>query len=218
MICWDDECDRPARKLGLCTKHYDRFRKHGDTKTVLKGAPPRVPKRPCSIEDCDNIAKNRGWCPKHYSRWRTYGDPMVTSRVVSTAGPLATFLANVEQRGPDECWPWMRKPSRVGYGYIAWFNRKVWYVHRVAYVLAYGEIPGSDDEGDPIEIDHLCHDPAVCKLTTSCPHRLCCNPAHLEAKKRSANTGRTTFWSPCPEGCACGKHRGGAGRRRRSAA
>lgn len=141
----------------------------------------------------------------HYSRWRKTGDPLKVLREVSTAGPVATFLANVDQRGPDECWPWKRKPSKTGYGQIGWFDGKIWYTHRVAYLLAHGEIPVGD-EADPIEIDHMCHESHSCNLTKTCPHRLCCNPAHLEAKPRSANTGRTTFWSPCPPGCTCGRH------------
>lgn len=127
-------------------------------------------------------------------RWRNHGDPLTVKREVSQAGPLATYHANVDQRDPDECWPWLRAPCKLGYGQIMWLDGRVWYVHRVAYLLAYGDIPGSDDPADPIEIGHLCHDPEVCREAATCPHRSCCNPAHLTAKRRSENPGRLAKW------------------------
>ena len=29
-ICSVDDCDKPARSAGMCSKHYARFRRHGD--------------------------------------------------------------------------------------------------------------------------------------------------------------------------------------------
>jgi len=175
------------------------------------------------------MAVSRGWCAKHYQRWRKSGDPLVVKHEVSREGPLATFWANVDKRAPDECWPWKRPPMAQGYGQLQWLDGTVWYTHRIAYVLAYGDIPVGDP-ADPIELDHMCHDHEVCGLTRTCPHRLCCNPAHLEAKPRSENTGRTAFLKPCrpgctcrrhlpsecPEGCTCGRHAGNGGRKRLS--
>jgi hypothetical protein len=48
-----------------------------------------------------------------------------------------------------------------------------------------GEIP----EGH--EPDHLCHDPAVCKLGDDCPHRACGNPAHMKAVPWPVNRARS---------------------------
>jgi hypothetical protein len=188
-------------------KHYARWRRNGDPNTVLvqRAMKPAADVQ-CSVEGCDRIAKSRGWCNKHYLRWRKSGDPLVVKHEVSRAGPLATFWAYVDKRGPGECWPWRRPPGKNGYGQLQWTDGKVWNAHRIAYVVAHGSIPVSDDPGDPIEIDHMCHTTAC--TVKPCPHRLCCNPAHLEAKPRSANTGRTTFWTPCPPGCACGRHMG----------
>jgi hypothetical protein len=187
-----------------------RWRVHGDTETVLKPRPrgPSLkPRAECSVEGCDRFAASRGWCNKHYLRYRRTGSPDVVRRVVSQAGPLATFWANVDKRGPNECWPWKRPPMAQGYGQLQWLDGTVWYAHRIAYFLAYGEIPAGDPR-DPIELDHVCHDHRVCPETNRCPHRLCCNPAHLIAKPRSANTGRTAFWEVCPPGCTCGRHYG----------
>jgi hypothetical protein len=208
MECSEKDCERRAEFRGWCNRHYLRWRKHGDPGVVL-GSPQnrRQPtSAPCSVEKCDLPVRSNGWCNKHYLRWRKYGDPLFVKRVVSQDGPLATFLANVDERGPDECWPWKRPPMKAGYGQIQWLDGKVWLAHRVAYLLAYGEIPVSDDPGDPIELDHMCHDHRVCPETDRCPHRLCCNPAHLVAKPRSENTGRTDFWRRCPEVCNCWRH------------
>jgi hypothetical protein len=37
------------------------------------------------------------------------------------------------------------------------------------------------------QLDHLCHDDAVCKKTTDCPHRACANAAHLMLATASEN-------------------------------
>jgi hypothetical protein len=201
--CSVARCDEPQRARGWCGKHYKRWRKYGDP------AYERPAKKVCSLPRCDEPVKARDWCAKHYLRWRRYGDPEALRLVVIRTSRLDAFWSYVDKRGPDECWPWTRGSTGRGYGQIYWTEGKVEYVHRVAYMLAYGEIPAGDP-ADPIEIDHLCHDHRVCNLTITCPHRLCCNPAHLEAKPRSANSGRTTFVRksrPCSPGCTCGRHR-----------
>ena len=39
-------------------------------------------------------------------------------------------------------------------------------------------------------LDHLCHDPATCPGGTSCRHRLCVNPDHLQQTTPAANAAR----------------------------
>ena len=73
------------------------------------------------------------------------------------------FWEKVDQRGPDECWPWLASTTSHGYGTLRLWPTGALTAHRVAYELAYGEIP----EG--LTIDHLCR------------NRICCNPYHLEA-------------------------------------
>jgi hypothetical protein len=38
-------------------------------------------------------------------------------------------------------------------------------------------------------VDHLCHT-SECDLGDGCPHRACCNPAHLDPKTQQENTLR----------------------------
>jgi len=58
--------------------------------------------------------------------------------------------------------------------------------HRVMYEAAFGQIPSG------LTVDHLCHDPELCREVpaTACPHRACCNPAHLQAVTARANVLR----------------------------
>lgn len=61
--------------------------------------------------------------------------------------------------------------NKRGHKKIRWKGR-VYYVHRLAYIAAYGEIP----EG--LVLDHKCRRPA------------CCNPKHLEPVTVKVNTER----------------------------
>lgn len=73
--------------------------------------------------------------------------------------PVGRFWAKVEKRGPDECWPWIGRKDKSGYGR---FDRKGpnVYAHRIAYRLTYGPVP------DGMDVLH------------TCDHRDCCNPLH----------------------------------------
>lgn len=73
---------------------------------------------------------------------------------------VARFHELVEQRGPDECWPW--KASTLAGGYGQWKRgRRTLKAHRVAYFLHYHADPG------PALVMHSCDNPP------------CCNPRHL---------------------------------------
>jgi hypothetical protein len=81
------------------------------------------------------------------------------------------FLAKVDRRGPDECWPWQGAKLPAGYGKIGRGGRgEGWTLaHRVAYALAYGDPP------DDRLILHSCDNPS------------CCNPAHLRVGSHTDN-------------------------------
>jgi hypothetical protein len=73
--CTVGGCAAVSRARGYCSKHYERWRKHGDTSVVARPRPPSRVRRPCSIARCSKPAKARGWCAMHYRRWRIRGDP-----------------------------------------------------------------------------------------------------------------------------------------------
>lgn len=78
----------------------------------------------------------------------------------------------------SDCWYWNRSPNSYGYGqfWLKNLGRSV-AAHRVAYVLAYGDVPPGT------EIDHLCR------------VRHCVNPLHLEAVTQAENNRRSNSMS-----------------------
>ena len=71
----------------------------------------------------------------------------------------------------DGCHLWKTPHKTNGYALMK-VQGKHWRVHRLAYTLAFGEIP------DGLQVDHLCR------------VRHCVNPLHLEAVTGSVNTER----------------------------
>lgn len=66
--CAVDDCDRAPYVRGWCTKHYQRWRTHGDPATNL------LTPKPCTVDTCQVRARRRGMCHKHYQRWYRHGD------------------------------------------------------------------------------------------------------------------------------------------------
>lgn len=75
------------------------------------------------------------------------------------------FWERVDQRGPDECWPWLGALKGKGYGNFYFRRRdgtKTWTgAHRYAYEATFGAITQG------MQVCHICDTPS------------CCNPAHL---------------------------------------
>lgn len=82
------------------------------------------------------------------------------------------LLKYIEVRGFFDCWPWLGKVERNGYGRIRIGGRGSVFApsHRVAYWLLVeeGEEYADDDPRHGLEVDHTCE------------NRLCHNPAHLQ--------------------------------------
>ena len=77
-----------------------------------------------------------------------------------TEKDIDRLWTKIEERGPDECWPWLASCNLDGYGHLR-LNGKLERAHRVVWFLTYGTIP----EG--MCVCHHCDNPP------------CCNPAHL---------------------------------------
>lgn len=99
------------------------------------------------------------------SRWA-----LRTPRGVAKADVLTRFLAKVDKRIDDLCWPW-RGPTWRGYGRF-WLDGRTIGAHRASYLLHRGSIPSD------LTIDHLCRNPG------------CVNPAHLEVVTQAENVRR----------------------------
>lgn len=99
--CTFEGCARPQIARGLCTTHYQRWRRHGDA-----GITHRVhwQGQTCSVAGCDREVHAHGWCVMHYHRWQRDGDP-------GPADPRPPRIESVWARvdkasGPGECWAW----------------------------------------------------------------------------------------------------------------
>lgn len=82
--------------------------------------------------------------------------------------PMATRLWSGAVEDANGCWVWSRSTDWQGYGHIGGDGGRH-SVHRVAYELMVGPIPGDR------ELDHLCR------------VRACINPAHLEPVTHAEN-------------------------------
>lgn len=80
----------------------------------------------------------------------------------------ATFMAKVDVRGPDECWPWLASKNRDGYGKFK-DNGTVVTASRMALEL---------------HLDKRLWGQIVCH---TCDNPECCNPKHLYAGSQSQN-------------------------------
>lgn len=133
---------------------------------------------------CDQPAKARGLCRRHYEKWQRTGVSGGPFRRSMTR--LERYLSFIEQRGPDECWPWTAYRSEKNYGKFEDGKRHSMQAHRY----------GFEEFVRPLEpseiVDHTCHnrDPE-CPGGNTCEHRACQNPAHWDAVPLSAvNTQR----------------------------
>lgn len=77
------------------------------------------------------------------------------------------FLANVDVRGLDECWPWRGATNDSGYGTLK-YHSVHWNSHQLAYELFHGPRCGL----------YVLH---------ACDNRVCCNPCHLSIGTQSQN-------------------------------
>lgn len=134
----------------------------------------------CTAPDCPNPAHSGGLCSKHASRMKRRGELEPAPLAMRGASLEEQYRAKVDQRGPDECWPWLAYHSPDGYGR---FNRSPvgQLAHRYGWFLANGPIP------DDCVVDHTCHDPATCADGKGCPHRSCQNPAHMVLTSNARN-------------------------------
>lgn len=85
------------------------------------------------------------------------------------------------------CWVWTGKLNDSGYGVINWEGHPGVRVHRLAYALIIGPIPGD------LEIDHV--------HAKGCRSRACCFPGHLEPVVHAENMRRySERITHCPAG------------------
>lgn len=70
--CSIDDCTAPAHARGWCTKHYQRWKKHGDPTRSLVEERPSV----CTINGCERPVHGLGLCAAHWTRQHRHGHPL----------------------------------------------------------------------------------------------------------------------------------------------
>lgn len=109
------------------------------------------------------------------------------------ANTIRRFWANVDKRGPDECWHWRGSFWRGGYGRMKRHGSR--YYERataISYLIHHGRMPNKP---------FLCH---------SCDNPPCVNPTHLwpgTVKDNSDDMHAKKRWRP---GVLHGSHNGNA--------
>ena len=141
-------------------------------------------KTECEMPECHKPReKYRHLCAMHRSRKYVYGD--VNYQRPSTLEKR--LRERVHPTGPDDCWPFLGTITAGGYGVITDFGKNLM-AHKAYYQMTVGPIePG-------LWLDHMCHNAAYlrgeCSGGSTCEHRRCCNPAHLQPSTPQENTRR----------------------------
>lgn len=77
LLCTYEECRNPQKARGWCSKHYARFRAHGDPGVVIGAGRRPAPVIPlderCDATGCEKSAQVSGLCRKHYQRMMRTG-------------------------------------------------------------------------------------------------------------------------------------------------
>jgi hypothetical protein len=136
-----------------------------------------APCRLCKVVDCNHRRDQGAWitrscdhCGRDYRAsvaiMRTPGRGLWCRRECANKArltpPETRVWALVENRGPDDCWPWLAARDSDGYGLFAVSHRQQMGAHRYILGLKLGRpVP------DGVMALHTCDWPP------------CCNPAHL---------------------------------------
>ena len=79
---------------------------------------------------------------------------------------LEPVLEKIDQKSPSECWPWLGRVHKDGFGLVR-LRGSDFRIHRVMWML---------DQERQI--------PPGLLVLQRCENKLCCNPAHLYLAKR----------------------------------
>lgn len=167
--CQVEGCGTAVKCRGMCSRHYQRWRNHGDTSVNLMSGHRDV----CSIDGCDRRRHySNGLCQKHYMRLRRHGSTDDQHR--SVRDRLMEHSTVDHQSG---CREWGASLDVGGYGTLS-INGRTTKAHRASYEEFVGPIPNG------LFLDHLCR------------NRKCIEPTHLEPVTIRENTLRSPVAAP----------------------
>jgi hypothetical protein len=76
VICKIEGCDAPVLARKMCSKHYDRWRAHGNPHFLMIASPGTMKNSVCKVAGCGRGAYCRGYCSGHYQRFMVRGHPV----------------------------------------------------------------------------------------------------------------------------------------------
>ncbi len=178
--CSIEGCEHPVLARGWCRSHYGRWSRSGDPLETSRSKKAQN-RLPCPVEEygekCGRPRHTHGLCRMHYERKRRTGSVYNRHR---RRGPAELRFWSLVKRDGDNCWPWLGRLDAQGYGHLDLDGRPQ-LAHRLAWFFTFGTWPPNET------LDHECHNRSQCFLGPKCPHRRCCNPAHLIPRSRSEN-------------------------------
>jgi hypothetical protein len=131
----------------------------------------------------------RGRCNRCYKRLRRRSDFVPQPRPGDV--PIKDVLLAHMVKAGDGCWLWTGWVTRGGYGSINIKRqgvRRCYWAHRLSYETFVGPIPSG------AVIDHTCHNRDLsCVIGSTCRHRRCINPEHLEPVTPRENVLRSSI-------------------------
>lgn len=68
--CSAENCDKYARTMGMCPRHYQQKRRHGRLTPELEY---QIRGENCAAKGCEELPVARGHCGRHYQQVRRYG-------------------------------------------------------------------------------------------------------------------------------------------------
>ena len=82
--CSQDGCERPGRRRGYCTAHYQRLYSGTDMDKPVRERIGRITQLECDIPQCSRVPKSKGLCGTHYIFKRKYA--LTTERLLGLYG------------------------------------------------------------------------------------------------------------------------------------
>ena len=168
--CTVEDCENPFLAKGLCSKHYQRWKKYGDANVVGS----RRMYTSCTVGGCATQGKfAKGYCLKHYQRFKKYG----SAEVVRKHGPKSD-MPDTERFGEKvdyspSCWLWKGYCNKGGYGSFS-VKGSMGLAHRYSFEVFVEPVP------ENMYLDHK-------YSSFGCP-RHCVNPEHLRLVTKQQNS------------------------------
>lgn len=151
----------------------------------------------CSETDCGEPTSAKGLCATHYHRRRQRirrgHDPDIAPKKGKPArNDWERFFDLVEVDPTSGCWIWTGSINKEGYANVFLSRSHLGKIapHAWAWIWWHGQRP-RDEQGRALPLDHLCHtNDTTCQGGSTCRHRRCVNPLHLEPVTTLVNVMR----------------------------